>query len=68
MSRNLVIGFLLLPIGVVLTPILPELGVPLILISTRFLQEKYEWARRLNVWVEAKFKATKAWFPKRRSK
>jgi hypothetical protein len=67
-SRNLVIGFLLLPIGVVLTPILPELGVPLILISTRFLQEKYEWARKLNVWVDAKYSSVKASIRKLRKK
>jgi hypothetical protein len=68
MSRNLVIGFFLLPIGILITPLLPEIGIPIILLSTRFLQEKYEWARRLNVWVDAKFKAAKVWFRKRRSK
>ena len=68
MSRNLVIGFLLLPIGVVLTPILPELGVPLILISTRFLQEKYDWARKLNVWVDAKYSSVKAGLRRLRKK
>jgi hypothetical protein len=68
MSKNLVFGFILLPIGILVTPLLPEFGIPIILLSTRFLQEKYLWARRLNVWVDAKFKATKAWFRKRRSK
>ncbi len=68
MSRKLVIGFTLLPIGILISPLLPEFGIPIILLSTRFLQEKYEWARRLNVWVDAKFKAAKAWFRKRRSK
>ena len=67
-SRNLVIGFMLLRIGILITPLLPEFGIPIILLSTRFLQEKYEWARRLNVWVHAKFKAAKAWFRKRRRK
>ncbi len=68
MSRNLVIGFTLLPIGILITPLLPEFGIPIILLSTRFLQDRYEWARRLNLWVDAKFKAAKAWFRKRRSK
>ena len=68
MSRNLVIGFMLLPIGILITPLVPEFGIPIILLSTRFLQEKYDWARRLNVWVDAKFKAAKAWFRKRRRK
>lgn len=68
MSKNLIIGFILLPFGVLLTPLLPEFGVPIILLSTRFLQEKYEWARRLNVWVDAKFEAAKAWFRRVRKK
>jgi len=59
-SRNLVTGFILLPVGVLLTPLLPEFGIPIILLSTRFLQEKYEWARKLNIWVDAKFAALKA--------
>jgi len=66
MSKKLLAGFILLPIGIVLIPILPEFGIPLILLSTRFLQEKYSWARRLNLWVEAKFNAIKARFRNRR--
>jgi hypothetical protein len=62
MSRNLVIGFVLLPLGVLITPLLPEIGVPIILLSTRYLQEKYMWARKLNLWVDSKFKAVKTWF------
>jgi hypothetical protein len=68
MSKNLVIGFILLPIGVLVTPLLPEIGVPIILLSTRFLQDKYEWARRLNLWVDAKFASLKAKFRKFRKK
>ncbi len=68
MSRNLVIGFMLLPIGILIIPLLPEFGIPIILLSTRFLQDKYEWARQLNVWVDAKFKAVKVSFRKGRRK
>jgi hypothetical protein len=68
MSKKLLIGFILLPIGVLITPILPEFGVPIILLSTRFLQEKYLWAKKLNIWVDAKFASAKAWFRKFRSK
>jgi hypothetical protein len=68
MSKNLIIGFILLPIGVLVTPLLPEFGVPIILLSTRFLQEKYEWARRLNLWVDTKFASLKAKFRKFRKK
>ena len=59
---KLTIGFILLPVGVLLTLVLPEFGVPLILISTRFLQVRYEWARKLNVWVDKKYVQFKAWF------
>jgi hypothetical protein len=68
MSKKILIGFILLPIGVLVTPLLPEFGVPIILLSTRFLQEKYLWARKLNLWVDAKFASVKAWFRKFRKK
>jgi hypothetical protein len=63
---KLIIGFILLPIGVFLTLILlPEVGVPLILISTRFLQVRFKWARSLNVWVDTKYRQFKVWFKSR---
>ena len=52
-SRNLVIGFILLPVGVLLTPLVPEFGLPLIILSTRFLKEKYSWAERINSWANS---------------
>jgi hypothetical protein len=59
------VGFLLLPIGAVLTLVLmPEFGVPLILISTRFLQVRFQWARTFNVWVDKKYAQFKIWFKK----
>jgi hypothetical protein len=68
MSKKLLIGFILLPVGLLVTPLLPEFGVPIILLSTRFLQEKYLWAKRLNIWVDAKFAPLKARFHKFRKK
>jgi len=68
MSKKLQVGFILLPVGVLITPILPEFGVPIILLSTRFLQAKYTWARKLNIWVDAKFVSAKVWFRKLRRK
>jgi hypothetical protein len=60
---KLAIGFILLPIGVVLTLVLlPEFGVPLILISTRFLQVRFQWARTFNIWVDKKYAQFKIWF------
>jgi hypothetical protein len=67
-SKKLLLGFILLPLGVLITPLLPEFGIPIILLSTRFLQEKYAWARRFNVWVSEKYDALKVWFRRRRSK
>ena len=61
---KLTVGFILLPVGVLLTLVLPEFGIPLILISTRFLQVRYEWARKFNVWVDKKYAQFKAWFKK----
>jgi uncharacterized membrane protein YbaN (DUF454 family) len=68
MSKNLIIGFILLPIGILVTPLLPEFGVPIILLSTRFLQEKYLWAKKLNIWVDTKFAYFKAAIRKFRKK
>jgi hypothetical protein len=63
---KLIIGFILLPVGIVLTIILlPEFGIPLILISTRFLQVRFKWARALNDWVDTKNKQFKVWFKKK---
>jgi hypothetical protein len=59
---KLTIGFILLPVGVVVSLVLPEVGIPMILISTRFLQVRYEWARKLNIWVDKKYAQFKVWF------
>ncbi len=67
-SRNIVFGFILLPVGVLLTPLLPEFGLPLIILSTRFLKEKYSWAERINYWAETKLKSARNWFRKLRNK
>jgi hypothetical protein len=63
---KLIIGFILLPVGIVLTIILlPEFGIPLILISTRFLQVRFKWARTFNIWVDNKYKEFKVWLKKK---
>jgi hypothetical protein len=68
MKKKLIFGFMPLPIGALITPMLPELGVPIILLSTRLLQDKYEWARQLNVWIDKKFALLKAKFRDSRKK
>ena len=62
------IGFILLPIGVLITPLAPEFGLPIILFSTKFLKEKYIWAERINHWAEVKLKSASSWFRKLRNK
>ena len=58
----LLLGFLLLPFGVILLPIAPEFGVPLLLVSTRLLGRRFHWARRFNTWVDAKWQSLRARF------
>jgi membrane protease YdiL (CAAX protease family) len=57
---SLPLGFLFLSLGVILLPLAPELGVPLSLLATRFLGRKFEWARRFNAWIDAKWHNLKA--------
>jgi hypothetical protein len=61
---KLTIGFILLPVGVVVSLVLPEVGIPLIIISTRFLQVRFQWARTFNIWVDKKYTQFKAWLKK----
>ena len=56
----LVLGFTLLPIGIIIFPVTPEFGIPLLLISTRLLGRRFAWARRFNAWVDARWKSLRA--------
>ena len=38
-----------------------ELGVPLVLVGTRLLGDRYKWANALNVKVDAGWVRFKAW-------
>jgi hypothetical protein len=57
-------GFLALIVGVVITIPLPEFGVPLVLLGTRLLGDKYKWARIANQRVDVGWARTKAWLKK----
>lgn len=57
-------GFVALILGAVITLPLPEFGVPLVLVGTRLLGDRYEWARILNRKVDAGWAKTRAWFRK----
>ena len=60
---KLAVGFIFLPVGIFLTIILwPEFGIPLILLSTRLLQDKFKWARIFNIWVDNKYRDFKIWY------
>ena len=58
-------GFSALLVGFICLIPLPEIGVPLVLLGTRLLGDKYEWARVLNQKVDAGWAGIKAWFKKR---
>ena len=61
---RLVGGFSALVVGALITIPLPEFGVPLVLLGTRLLGDKYKWARVLNQKVDSGWAAIKAWFKK----
>lgn len=58
---QLPLGFILLVLGVPVAILLPELGVPMLLFSTRLLGRKYLWARKVNAWVSSNWIKTKNW-------
>ena len=57
-------GFVALIIGAIITLPLPEFGIPLVLLGTRLLGDRYKWAKFLNQKVDAGWVKTKAWFKK----
>jgi hypothetical protein len=61
---RLVGGFVALIIGALIAIPLPEFGVPLVLLGTRLLGDKYKWARILNQKVDLGWARLKAWFKK----
>ncbi|MEY4554218.1 MAG: hypothetical protein RL197_645 [Actinomycetota bacterium] len=57
-------GFSALMVGALITLPLPEFGVPLILLGSRLLGDRYKWARTLNAKVDVGWARIKAWFKK----
>ena len=52
-------------VGVIITLPLPEFGIPMILLGTRLLGDRYKWAKTLNSkvdigWAKAKAKLKNA--------
>ena len=61
-TLRLIAGFALLIFGLPLAVLLPEFGVPLLLVGTRLLGDKFKWARALNARVDSTWAKVKAWF------
>jgi hypothetical protein len=49
-------------IGAITALLLPEVGIPLVLLGTRLLGDRYRWAKTLNAKVDFGWAKTKAWF------
>ena len=61
---RLIGGFSALVLGALITIPLPEFGIPLVLLGTRLLGDRYKWARVVNQKVDSGWAKTKAWLKK----
>ena len=61
---RLIGAFVILVAGVLVTLPLPEFGIPLILLATRILGDRFAWARVVNAKVDAGWAKIKAWLRK----
>ncbi|NNH71344.1 hypothetical protein HLB23_15985 [Nocardia uniformis] len=54
-------------LGIVGVPLLliPEFGVPAVLLSLRLLALEFAWATRAQSWIERKYSAFRRWFAER---
>ena len=57
-------GFAALIVGALITLPLPEFGLPLVLVGTRLLGDRYQWAKTLNSKVDVGWAKIKAWLKK----
>ena len=55
-------GVLAALVAVPLVVVLPELGVPLLLLALRLLAVEFDWAARGYAWVIWRWSQAKAWF------
>ena len=64
MKQNirLIGGFAALIVGAPIALLLPEFGIPLVLVGTRLLGDRFKWAKALNSRVDIGWAKTKAWF------
>ncbi len=59
-------GFALLVPAVLLVPLVPELGVPLLLAALGLLALEFAWAARALAWTIRRWDAAKAWWRRQR--
>ena len=56
------IGLVIAVVAVPLVVVLPELGVPLLLVALRLLAVEFDWAARSHAWVIWRWGQAKAWY------
>lgn len=61
---RLVGGFSALVAGALIALPLPEFGIPLVLLGTRLLGDRFTWAKILNSKLDIGWAKTKAWLRK----
>jgi hypothetical protein len=67
-TLRVIAGFALFIPGLPLAVLLPEIGVPLVLLGTRLLGDRFEWARAVNHSVDRTWAKFKSWLKKKRRK
>jgi hypothetical protein len=60
-------GFLLAVAAVPLVVVLPELGIPALLLALRLLAVEFDWAARCYAWVVWRWEQVRAWYRQRSS-
>lgn len=56
------VGLIIAVVAAPLVVVLPELGVPLLLVALRLLAVEFDWATRSYAWVIWRWGQAKAWF------
>ena len=62
-----VAGGIVLLASLPLCVVLPEVGVPILLLGLRFLAVEADWAARACVWIDWRFTQAKRWFGRQRA-
>jgi hypothetical protein len=57
-----IVGAVLLLVSVPAVVVLPELGVPALLVGLRLLAVEADWAARAYAWIDWRFAQARGWF------